>query len=290
MGSPIQPKDYAFDTKIPLDDHSTSNEETNTWFLGSLMRNGDKLVKKYERITLLHNRITHEVTKFDERYKANKGVAAQLSEFFPKRWLSEITANFRNIDSYKLGIKSEEDRICSFLGYIELYLAFRGLTLLNSTLEEINNSLCINLTKNSVRSWKMKLLRLIPELRGQWKKIRAPTHQTAIIAAVIKVMNRELVLTHYSQEEIFHLKQKTLELTRKFAISSKARHVKNIEVWARAICLKALRDSNYISQRDDIDLVFPVLPQKTVKVIDNKRWQLDTMQLETIQLETIVVK
>jgi len=277
MGSPLQPKDYAFDTKIPLDDHSTSNEQTETWFLGSLMRRGDKFVKEYERITLLHNRITHEVTKFDERYKANKGVAAQLSEFFPKRWLSEITANFRNIDSYKLGIKSEEDRICSFLGYIELYLAFRGLTLLNSTLGEINSSLCINLTKNSVRSWKMKLLRLNPELLGQWKQKRTPTRQTAIIAAVIKVMNRELILTYYSQEEIFHLKQKILTLARKFAISSKACHVKSVEVWARAICLKALRDFNYISQREGISLVFPLLPVKTHKVLDNKRWQLDKL-------------
>ena len=95
------------------------------------------------------------------------------------------------------------------------------------------------------------------------------------LITVVKVMNQELILTHYSQDEIFHLKQKILTLTRKFTNSSKACHVKSVEVWARAICLKALRDSNYIWQRDDISLVFPLLPLKTVKVLDNKRWQLD---------------
>ena len=277
LGSPPRYYHDSYDLNRVYDDSNHTEEQVDTWFLGSLMRNGDKFVKKYDRMTLLHNRITHEVTKFDERYKANKGVAAQLSEFFPKRWLSEITATFRKIDSYILGIKSEEDRICSFLGYIELYLAFRGLTLLNSTLGEINHSLCVNLTKNSVRSWKMKLLRIKPDLKEQWKQKRTLTRQTAIIAAVVKVMNQELILTSYSQEEIFHLKQKILSLARKFTNSSKARHVKSVEVWARAICLKALRDFKYIWQREDIGLVFPFLPVKTVKVLDNKRWQLDTL-------------
>ncbi len=273
MGS--EPKYYErpIEIKQPLDDHTSNEQRECTWFLGSLMRNGDKSVKKYERMTLLHNRLTHEVTKFDERYQANNGVAAQLSEFFPKQWLSEITANFRNINSYKLGIKSQEDRICSFLGYIELYLAFRGLTILNSTLEEINSSLCINLTKNSVRSWKMKLLRLIPELREQWKRIRAPTHQTAIIAAVVQIMNQELMLSTCTKDEIFTIKSMALENARKFAINPKARHVKNVEVWAFAICLKALKDcypkySCYAFLNHSL---------KVQKVIENKRWQLDKL-------------
>ena len=273
MGSEPKYYDRPIEIKQPLDDHCTSNEQTETWFLGSLMRNGDKSVKKYERMTLLHNRLTHEVTKFDERYQANNGVAAQLSEFFPKQWLSEITANFRNINSYKLGIKSEVDRVTSFLGYIELYLAFRGLTILNSTLEEINSSLCINLTKNSVRSWKMKLLRLIPELREQWKRIRAPTHQTAIIAAVVRIMNQELDLYTLTSKESFNVKQTALQIARKFIHSPKARHVKNVEVWAYAICLKALKDCypKYSCY------AFPNHFLKVQKVIENKRWQLDKL-------------
>ena len=272
MGSEPKYYDRPIEIKQPLDDHCTSNEQTETWFLGSLMRNGDKSVKKYERMTLLHNRLTHEVTKFDERYQANKGIAAQLSEFFPKQWLSEITANFRNINSYKLGIKSQEDRICSFLGYIELYLAFRGLTILNSTIEEINSSLGINLTKNSVRSWKMKLLRLIPELREQWKRIRAPTHQTAIIAAVVQIMNQELMLSTCTKEEVFTIKQKSLKNAQKFAINPKARHIKNVEVWAYAICLKALKDCY-----PNLCYAFPNHSIKVQKVIENKRWQLDKL-------------
>jgi len=277
LGSPSRFFNKSDDINKAYDDFNQTDEQVHTWFLGSLMQNKGKLVKKYERMTLLHNRLTHEVTKFDERYQANKGVAAQLSEFFPKRWLSEITAIFRNTSSYKLGIKSEEDRICSFLGYIELYLAFRGLTLLNSTLEEINHSLHINLTKNSVRSWKMKLLRMNPVLQEQWKQKRTPTRHTTIMAAVVKIMNQELILTSCSKEEIFHLKQKMLTFARKFTTTSKAQHVKSVEVWARAICVKALRDSNHIWQRDDISLVFPFLPLKTVKVLDNKRWQLDKL-------------
>jgi len=276
VGYPIQPKDYSFDTKIPLDDHSTSNEQTDTWFLGSLMRKTDKFVKKYERITLLHNRITHEVTKYDERYQTNKGVAAQLSEFFPKRWLSEITANFRNVNSYKLGIKSEEDRICSFLGYIELYLAFRGLTLLKSTLEEINTSLHVNLTKNDVRFWKMKILRFFPALLKQWKKIRAPSHQTVLIGAVIRIMNQELVLYTLTPKESFKVKQTALQIARKFIHSPKARGVKNIEVWAQAVCAKALRDCGH-TKGNDFELFFPKLPPNVLKTISNKRWQLDTL-------------
>lgn len=82
-------------------------------------------------------------------------------------------------------------------------------------------------------------------------------------------MNQELSLTHYSQEEKFHLKQNILSLAQKFTTTSKAQHVKKEEVWARTICLKAFRDLNHISQRDEISLGFPFLPVKTLKVLDN---------------------
>ncbi|MFX0087115.1 MAG: hypothetical protein ACFFAU_15810, partial [Candidatus Hodarchaeota archaeon] len=146
MVSPIKLFRHSLEMKQPSIDEYSSDEQFDIWFIGSLMRSKKK-ERKYERITLLHNRIKHEETKFDESYKANNRIAALLSEFFPKRWLLEITAIFRRIDSKKLGIKSEEDRICSYLGYIELYLAFRGLTLLNSTLQEINARLSTHLTK-----------------------------------------------------------------------------------------------------------------------------------------------
>jgi hypothetical protein len=278
LSSPIKFFDHLLESKKPSNNNYSSDEQFDTWFLGSLMRKKN-YERKYDRIALLHNRITHEDTKFDERYQANKRIAALLSEFFPKRWLLEITAIFRSIDSQKVGVKSEEDRICAYLGYIELYLAFRGLTILDSTLQEINIRLSAYITKNNVRTWKIKLLQIIPELREHWKKIRAPTHQTAIIAAVIQVMNgKEFVLTNCPKKEIFTIKHMALTIARKFTRDPKARHVKNTEVWARAICLKALRDC--IPKYPCI--TFQNQPINVQKVIENKRRQLDRLFNQSI--------
>ncbi len=65
----------------------------------------------------------------------------------------------------------------------------------------------------------------------------------------------------------------SLENARKFAINPKARHVKNVEVWAYAICLKALKDCcpKYSCY------AFPNHSLKVQKVIENKRWQLDKL-------------
>ena len=270
MGTPTKQIGRSFE---PSDDYSTSDEQYKTWFLGSLMHKIKTPQKEYERLSVLHNRITQEETKFTERLQANMRVSSILSEFFPFKWLVEITAVFRKLDPTKLGIKTHQDRVCSYLGYIELYLTFRGLTLLDSTILEINKSLNVDLSKNDIRNWKMKLLRLIPGIQEQWIKIRAKTHQTAIISTVVQVMNHELVLTDYSKEEIFQIKQTALEIARKFAAIPKARHVKKPEVWARAICAKAL----YMNITEKSELAFPQLPAKTRKVIENKRWQLDQL-------------
>lgn len=241
MVSPIKLFEHSLESKQSSVDEYSSDEQFEMWFLASHMRNKKK-ERKYERITLLPNRKAHEETKFDKRYKANNRIAVFLSEFFPKRWLSEITAIFSRIDSQKLGIKSEEDRLCSYLGYIELYLVFRGLTLLDSTLQEINTRLSTHLIKSNVRTWKMRLLEITPDLRDHWKKIRASGHQIAITAAVIDMMNKELILTNCTEKEIFTIKHRALDIACKFAHYSKGRNVKNIEVWAWAICLKAVRD------------------------------------------------
>ncbi len=273
MGSPLKPLDRFFEPQEHTDDYYTSDEQTNTWFLGSIMQRKKGLEKKYSRISLLHNRITHEQTNFDDRYQANNRIASQLSEFFQKKWLLEITATFRKLSSKKIGLTSEEDRICSYLGFIELYLTFRGLTLLESTLKEINRSLSTNLNKNDVRRWKLKLLRMIPDLRDNWKKIRAPTHQTAIITSVVRIMNQELQLTKCTKNEIFEIKKTALTIAQTFALQPKARYIKNIEIWARAICIKSIRQCKPKYRC----LAFPELPQKTQKVIENKRWQLDKL-------------
>ncbi|GAG87331.1 unnamed protein product, partial [marine sediment metagenome] len=158
-------------------------------------------------------------------------------------------------------------------GYIELYLAFRRLTLLESTLKEINERLDTKITMNQVKSWKLKLLRMIPELRESWKKIRALSHQTAITGVVINSMNYELNLEECTKKEAFQIKQKALTIAREFIQTTKARHIKNIEMWARAICLKAIRDI----KPSRTNVAFPSLNTGIRKVIDNKKWQLDKL-------------
>ena len=274
MGSP-SPNSYipvhSESDEVSQNTYPTSNEQEDTWFLGSLMRFPKAVRNNHTRLAAIHNRITHEETKFDNRYQTNRLVAAQLGEFFPLKWLSEITAVFRRIEARKLGIKTYKDRVASYLGYIELYLTFRGLALLESTLAEIKKSFRVRITKNEVRSWKWKLLRVIPGLKEEWIKIRVLAHQTAIVSTVIQVMNQELTLTNCTKEDIFQIKQEALKLARQFVGTSTGKHIKNPEVWARAICLKALRTIS-----PDYSFVpFPHLSSKTISVIQNKRWQLD---------------
>ncbi|MFX0013997.1 MAG: hypothetical protein ACFE98_05355 [Candidatus Hermodarchaeota archaeon] len=260
-----------FDSASSSSKYQTSKEQFEMWFLGSLMSiNTDQ--PDFNRISTLHNRITQECTKFDERFQANIRVASQLAEFFPFKWLLEISSTFRKMDSSGLGIKSIKSRVSSYLGFIELYLTFRGLTILDSTLDEINDFFALDITKNEVRTWKLKLLRIIPELRAQWVKIRAQTHQSAIFSSVVQVMNKEMVLNEsYSKEDAFLVKQTCLKLAQEFTVTTKARHIKKPEIWARAICVKAVREI----LPDFSTFPIPNLSIKNQKVIENKKWQLD---------------
>ncbi|MFX0122484.1 MAG: hypothetical protein ACFFAE_02520 [Candidatus Hodarchaeota archaeon] len=274
METPSKLVERQFEGKNQSDDFHISREQHETWFLGSLMRErNNNMHKAYNRLSTLHNQITHEETKFDERFQVNMRIASHLSEFFPLKWLLEITATFGKRDIVKLRITSYEDRVCSYLGYIELYLTFRGLTLLDSTLAEINHHLHVNINKNDVRSWKLKLIRIIPGLQSQWIKIRARNHQAAIISTVIQIMNKEMVLENLTNEEVFHIKQTALIIARKFITTEKARYVKKPEVWARAIITKAL----FQIQPSYPCFAFPHLSSNARKVIENKRWQLDQL-------------
>ncbi|MFX0085311.1 MAG: hypothetical protein ACFFAU_06530 [Candidatus Hodarchaeota archaeon] len=259
------------------DDHSQSQEQPDFWFLGSLIRMKKQLdggnLSKYYRIATIHNRITHEETNFDEKFQINYRIASQLSEFFPLKWLVEITASLRSIDANLIAIKSEEDRYAFYLGYIELYLAFRGLTLLESTLYEINSIYNLKFTMNSIRTWKMKLLRIIPGLLEQYKRIMIKTSQSSILNTVIHVMNHELVLNGCNKQEIFTVKQRALFLAKRFSKTRKARMTKKIEIWTQAICLKALKD---VLPSHKL-FPFPSQYDNMQKVLENKRWQLDKL-------------
>ncbi len=223
--------------------HSESNEQTNTWALGSIIK-GHSYREDFGRLTKLPNRITQEETKFNERLIANNRTASILTEFFPFKWLLEITSTFRKMDAKKLGVKTPRDRSLSYLGFVEIYLTSRGLTILNTSLEEINESLEIDppLTKNEIRNWKLKIIHLVPELREKWIRHRKQAHHLAIMSTVVQVMNHELDLTAYSKEQIFEIKQTALLTARKFVLNPKSRHIKKPEVWARVICLKAFKN------------------------------------------------
>ncbi|MHA2226766.1 MAG: hypothetical protein ACXAC8_16255 [Candidatus Hodarchaeales archaeon] len=276
MGT-IVPKDEGFTSDQPRfvedDENLSSAEQIETWFLGSLIRDKQFPSLHFKRLANLHNRITHKETHYDERTQVNTRIASQLGEFFPLKWLTEITASFREMNASKLGIKSYEDRVGCYLGYIDLYLIFRGLTLLDSTLQEINTTLNISLTQSNVRSWKLKLIRLIPNVQESWVKIRKQNRQIAFVSTVIQVMNRELILQDYTGDEIFQIKSACIQYAKKFVQTNKARFVKKMEVWAQAICLKAIRIINHPSA----PFPFPHLPDKTRKVLIQKRWQLDQL-------------
>jgi hypothetical protein len=149
----------------------------------------------------------------------------------------------------------------------------RGLTILDSTLTEINTALSTTITKDEIRRWKLRLLRLIPSLREKWVKISKQTHQTALFTTVVHIMNTEVSFSQCPPEDVFHIKQACLLLARDFSQTTKARHIKKPEVWARAICLKALRE-----KVPDHPFPFPHLPSNTEKVIEHKRWQLDQVE------------
>ncbi|MFX0015235.1 MAG: hypothetical protein ACFFBQ_16215 [Promethearchaeota archaeon] len=274
MENPNKQIEQQFETNQSPDDHQVSCEQYGTWFLGSLMREKNtSWFPTYNRLSTLHNRITQEETNFNDQLQINMRLASQLSEFFPQKWLLEITMVFKKRDIIKLRIKSYKDRVCFYLGYIELYLTFRGLTLLDSTLTEINEYLGVNITKNEIRTWKIKLIQIIPGLQAQWIKIRTKNHQTALISTIVQVMNRELRFKQCSKEQIFMVKQQALMLGKKFVTTEKARYVKKPEVWARAICTKALHETLPSYQSN----AFPDLTFNTRKVIENKRWQLDQL-------------
>ncbi|MHA2244719.1 MAG: hypothetical protein ACXADY_07085 [Candidatus Hodarchaeales archaeon] len=86
----------------------------------------------------------------------NRHIASILSEFFPLKWLLESTSVLQDVGATKLGVKSFKDCISSFLGLIELYLTFQGLTILHlpaNTQKVIENkswSICRVLSQKNV--------------------------------------------------------------------------------------------------------------------------------------------
>jgi hypothetical protein len=276
MGFPIKlPKDSSqldqFETEKVSD--GESKEYENLWFSGTLMRADPSHSKYFYRLAHLHNRIVAQDTGSDSRFNANTDISRRLAEFFPLKWLTEITAIFRDTDTSKLTFRYQEDRILAYLAYIDLILIFRGLTLLDSTLEEINHTLGLEISKDQIRSMKMRLLNIYPKLKKQYIKISPVTPRKVLFGTVIRIMNNELSFNSCSEKEIFTIKHKALDYCQLLSKTDRIRRIKRPETWARAICLKAFRDSipNYDC------MIFPDLCSEEFKIIENKRWQLDKL-------------
>ncbi|MHA1228651.1 MAG: hypothetical protein ACTSPV_18150, partial [Candidatus Hodarchaeales archaeon] len=221
----------------------------------------------------LHNQITRENTEYSERFEKNKKIASILSQFFPHKWLMEITKTFKEKPELNSNKRNIEDNLASFLGFIEIYLNFRNLTILESTIDEINSQFKIKLEKILIRHWKIKILRTFPELKKAYLKNFKSTHDSLFIGTVIKIMNEEMQLQGFSKKDVFKIKHRCLNFARELIKLGKTDRMKNHEIWARALCIKAFKDifPNYSTQ------IFPSLEKKRLKITENKRWQLDTL-------------
>ncbi len=245
----------------------------NSWFLGTLIQLDRRVPSHFYRLKNTHNSITHEETGCDNRFQINNDIASRLAEFFPLKWLDMITNSFKNIKPKELGLRLQEDRLYAYLAYIDLVLTFRGLSLLDSTLQEISNALGVDLNKQKLRTWRLRLLKIYPKMRNKWRKIRSETPARVLLSTLIRIMNTEINYEGYSDEEIFDIKHRALKYGQLFAAMDRVARIKRLETWVRAICIKSIRD-NHISYTCQI---FPSITSKEFDVLENKRWQLDKM-------------
>ncbi len=270
----LRRNEIKWEDEICHDDFYQNHENEVISFTGSIL--AAKILKNNEnfpsRIALLHNQITHQETHFDRRFKENSRVSSLLCRFFPKLWLNEITICYRDSD-INLGVRSFQNRINSYLGFIEVYLNFLGLTILESVINAINHDFGLHVDKPKIIKWKLKILSSIPELRKKYQIMQQNIQESSFIVICVKTMNEELNLTHYSQLEKFHIKQRVLLLARDFISRRKTRFLKKPEIWSKAICLKAVRDTF----PDLPSNLFPHLSKNRLKMVENKRWQLDRL-------------
>ncbi|MHA1975048.1 MAG: hypothetical protein ACTSW1_18805 [Candidatus Hodarchaeales archaeon] len=258
------------------DDFNQNNQQEKYWFNGTVF--GPRQIKKPFKLPVrqikLHNQITRENTEYSERFEKNKQLASLLSQFFPHKWLIEITKTFKENPGLNSNKRNLEDKLASYLGFIEIYLNFRNLTILESTIKEINTQLKVKLEKILIRHWKIKILRNFPELKNAYLKNFKKTHDSSFIGTVIKTMNEEMQLPSLTNDKIFQIKHRCLKIAKELIKLGKTGRMKNQEVWARAICIKAYKDLNPSNPTHNL---FPELDSKIIKLTENKRWQLDTL-------------
>ncbi|MHA1969513.1 MAG: hypothetical protein ACW964_17160 [Candidatus Hodarchaeales archaeon] len=87
-------------------------------------------------------------------------------------------------------------------------------------------------------------------------------------------MNTEMVLSEeWTKREIFQIKHTCVKLAQQFCqLRKRFYHFKKGEVWARSLCLKAVRE---VKEGYPVVLLFPTFNTNVLKTIENKRWHLD---------------
>jgi hypothetical protein len=236
------------------------------------MQSSNRYDRHFYRLAHRHNQITQEETGFNQRFKAYNSIALRLAEFFPLKWLNEISNIFRETDPTKIGLRYEEDRIYAYLAYIDILLIFRGETLRDSTIKEISQSLGVELKKNVIRSYRLKLLRTYPKLKQKWLAIRRQTPAKVLFATVIYIMNNDLNFPHCSSDIIFQVKHRALDHTKRLIKHRCIKHIKKPETWARALCLMAINDFFPNARASEI---FPHISLKLAYSLANRSWKIE---------------
>jgi hypothetical protein len=215
-------------------------EDNNvTMFLNSLL---NPLWKKNIQMSInSHNSTSSSnINTFNTEFQIEGKISLKLMEYFPIKWVNDINSTIKALRYKRFGIKSDKDIIYLYLGFIELYLNFRGLALLDSTLIDIKLFFKLDIRENSVKNWKMKLIRLVPGLREKWFEFKSNQFQSAIFSNIIFILNKSL--TECTQEELFHTKQKALSIARDLCNSTSSLYTRDPETLANEICFQAMNN------------------------------------------------
>jgi len=219
------------------DDRPQIEDNNVTIFLNLLM---NPLWKKNIPINVNSQSSTSSsnINTFDKGILIEGKISLKLMEYFPIKWINDINSTIKTLGSKRFGLKSVADIISLYLGFIELNLTLRGLTLSASTLTDIKSFFEIDITEKSVKIWKMKIIQIVPELKKNWFKFKSNQFQSAIFANIILILNRSL--TECTQEELFHTKQRALSIARDLCKSAGNMHTRDPETLANEICFQIM--------------------------------------------------
>jgi len=219
------------------DDQPQIEDNNVTMFLNSLMNPSWKK-NILMNINSHNNTSSSYIDTFNRGFLIEAKISLKLMEYFPIKWIYDINSTIKALGYKKFGIKSYKDIIYLYLGFIESYLNFRGLNLLDSTLIDIKLFFKLDIREKSVKTWKMKLIRLVPGLREKWVEFKSNQFQSAIFSNIIFILNKSLI--ECTQEELFHTKQRALSIARDLCNSTGSLYTRDPETLANEICFQVM--------------------------------------------------